>query len=331
MENIINEYLEQAKVGGQQSYKNLAVFPLLSTYAVDLDYLLLDEALSDGLIEVVEVDTEGSVPDLKVINKSPLTVLILDGEELVGAKQNRIVNTTILVPGNMTIIIPVSCVEQGRWHYDAPQFRSEKRVMAAAMRAKKAGKVSLCLRENLGFRADQGEIWDGIAEMAQRRDAMSPSMAMSEIYKKDRASIQEYTKHFSLINGQVGAAFMINGKVAGLDTFGKAESFSKIFEKLVGSYALDALDWFDPKKEHKPLKSPVTEFMKAARSVSLDEHKGVGAGTDYRLESEKITGFALAMDEKILQLSVFARQDGEGRNQGTSRLARFTQRRRNLG
>ena len=327
MENIINEYLEQAEVGHEQAYKNLAVFPLLSAYALDLDYLLLDEALAEGLIDVVEVDTQGSVPDLRVINKSPRMVLILDGEELVGAKQNRIVNTTVLVPGNTTIIIPVSCVEQGRWHYDAPQFRSEKRVMAAAMRAKKAGKVSLSLREDLGFRADQGEIWDGIAEMAERRAAISPSMAMSEIYKKDKTPIQEYAKHFTVIDGQLGAVFMINGKVVGLDTFGKAESFSKIFEKLVGSYALDALDWFDPKKEHKPLRSGITEFIEAARSASAEKHKGVGAGTDYRLESEKITGFALVMDEKVLQMSVFARQDGEGRNQDTSRLARFTQRR----
>jgi ARG and Rhodanese-Phosphatase-superfamily-associated Protein domain len=35
-------------------------------------------------------------------------VLILDGEELVGAKQNRIVNVTILVVTQSEIVIPVS-------------------------------------------------------------------------------------------------------------------------------------------------------------------------------------------------------------------------------
>ena len=55
MEKIIGDFLDQLKVGRKQSHKNLALYPLLSTYAVGLDYLLLDEALSDNLIEVVEL------------------------------------------------------------------------------------------------------------------------------------------------------------------------------------------------------------------------------------------------------------------------------------
>jgi hypothetical protein len=327
MQNVINEYLGQAKVGRKQSYKNLAIYPLLSTYSIALDYILLDEALNEALIDVVEVDEAGDVPNLKVINKSERMVLILDGEELVGAKQNRIVNTTIMIPGKATVVIPVSCVEQGRWHYDAAQFRSEERVMAPVMRAKKAGKVSLSLRENLGFQSDQGEIWDGIVQIAQRRGAVSRSMALSEVYEKDRSSIDEYVKHFRLIDGQLGALFMINGEVVGLDTFGKADSFSKIFKKLVESYTLDAIDWFDSKKEHKALRSEVSKFLKASQRSPVEIHEGVGLGTDCRIESDKVTGFALAMDEQILHLSVFSRKNGQMVKGGNSRMASFAQRR----
>jgi hypothetical protein len=146
MKDIIKNYLEQAKIGRKQTYKNLTIFPLLSTYFLDLDYLLLDEALVGGLIEVVEVDQEGSVPELKVINKSPRMVLILDGEELVGAKQNRIVNTSILIQGNYTIVIPVSCVEQGRWSYDSPRFFSQERMMSSGLRAMKSEQVNYSVR-----------------------------------------------------------------------------------------------------------------------------------------------------------------------------------------
>ena len=124
MQEIIKGYLEQAKIGRKQSYKNLAIFPLLSTYSLDLEYLLPDEALTEELIEVVEVDKSGSVPELKVINRSPQMILILDGEELVGAKQNRIINTTISVQGNSTTVIPVSCERHGCHAYTVDRYVS---------------------------------------------------------------------------------------------------------------------------------------------------------------------------------------------------------------
>ena len=114
MIKAVGEYLDTLKVGRKQTYKNLTIFPLLSTYRIAVDYLTLDEALGASLLEVTEVDTEGSVPELRVENKYAGMVLIMDGEELVGAKQNRIVNTTILIPPKSTTVIPVSCVEQGR-------------------------------------------------------------------------------------------------------------------------------------------------------------------------------------------------------------------------
>ena len=123
MTDLIKNYLEKIKIGKGQSYKNLTLYPLLSDEVIPFDYLTLDEALSQNLIEVVEVNQHGSVPELRVINKSDKMVLILDGEELVGAKQNRIINTTILIPANETVKIPVSCVEAGRWSYDTQFFR----------------------------------------------------------------------------------------------------------------------------------------------------------------------------------------------------------------
>ena len=179
------------------------------------------------------------------------------------------------------------------------------------------------------YRSDQGAIWDEISEKAERRGARSPSMAMAEIYEKDRPSLQEYAGHFRLIDSQVGAIFMINGKVVGMDSFGKPDSFSKIFKKLVESYALDAIDWFDPEKEHKSLKSEVTKFMKISQSSQMGTRPSVGLGTDGRMESKKIIGSALVVDNKILHLSIFSRSDGQNQNINRSKMERYTQRRIN--
>jgi len=329
MEDIIQGYLKQAKIGRKQSYKNLTIFPLLSTYFLDLEYLLLDEALSEEVIEVVELGDEGTVPELKVINKSPHMALILDGEELVGAKQNRIINTTILIKGKSTTVIPVSCVEQGRWSYDSPRFHSEHRMMSSGLRAMKSEQVHTSLKVSDEYVSDQSAIWNEISDKASRRGAESPSMAMAEIYEKDRPSIEEYVSHFRLIDSQVGAIFMINGKVVGLDSFGKPDSFSKVFKKLVESYALDAIDWFDPEKEHKALKGEVTKFMKSSHAAKIDSHESVGLGRDLRVESKKITGFALEIDDQLLHLCIFARENSRDRHESNSRIERFSRRRRN--
>jgi len=329
MDTVIKDYLEQLKVGRKQSYKNLALYSLLSAYSTGLEYLLLDEALSENLIEVVELDSEGSVPELKVVNKSPKLILILDGEELVGAKQNRIVNTTILIQQNTTIVIPVSCVEHGRWSYDSPQFHSQKRMMSSNLRAMKTEQVNYSVRASGEFRADQGAIWDSIAEKADRMAAPSPTGAMAAIYDKERPSIREYVNYFSLIDSQVGAIFMINGKVVGLDAFGKPGTFSKVFKKLLESYALDAIDWYDPDKAHKALKSKVTRFQKSALSANAETRPSVGLGTDFRLESRKLTGFALGLNDQLLHISIFARADGQNHKKQATKMERYTRRRRN--
>ena len=328
MQTVIQNYLNEAKIGRKQSHRNLAIYPLLSSYTVWLEYITLDEALSRGLIEVSERDEGGSVPELKVINKSPCLILILDGEELVGAKQNRIVNTTILIQGKSTTVIPVSCVEQGRWAYDSPVFSSEERLMAAQLRARKSEQVHRSIRRSDGFRTDQSAIWEEISNKAVRMEADSPTMAMAEIYKKKRSLLADYVEHFRLVDMQVGAVFMINGKVVGLDTFGSAETFGKVFRKLTESYALDAIDWSGKESFGKTLKSKVTKFLWAASNATAESHRSVGLGTDIRLESRTLTGFALAHEEKILHLSVFARSNGSSEGRYSSRMQRFSSRRR---
>ena len=331
MEKTIARYLEVTEIGPGQAYKNLAVYPLLSAAASTLDYLTLDEALPAGLVEITEIDPGGSVPELKLLNKSARRVLILDGEELVGAKQNRIVNTTILVEAEAVTILPVSCVEAGRWSYRTERFGHEERLMSARMRAMKSGQVHESVRASRQYRSDQGAIWHEIEEHARRRGAESPSMAMSEIYEKERPGLDEYVSRFQPLDGQVGALFAINGKVVGLDSFDKPETLSRVFRKLVTSYALDAIDWLKPEEEHPAKEAGAAEFLRQVPACSAEAYPSVALGTDWRLASDKATGFALLVDEQVVHLSVFARQNG-GRGAGAHPgMRRFSSRRRTRG
>ena len=328
MQNLIKQYIDGINIGSAQSYRNLTVFPLVSEYALDLDYLTLDEALDQDAVDVVELDHFGSVPELKVVNKSDTMILILDGEELVGAKQNRIVNTTILIAGKDTVVIPVSCVEQGRWSYDSHKFSSQKRVMPPRMRAGKSEQVKFSLDMSGKFTADQGAIWNDISARALRMDAESPSSAMAEIYKKKDHNIKDYAGHFSLTDSQIGAVFAINGQVVGMDCFGKAATFEKVFEKLVESYALDAIDTPEPKKGAKVEKDGAEKFVHSPTTCTVEPHPSVGLGTDCRLESKPITGFALAHNDRIMHLSAFSRKGIDNKEKSFTRMIRSSHRRR---
>jgi hypothetical protein len=114
--STIAESLYRVVVGNPIQFLNLSLFPLLAEGPAKPGYRLLDEALADGSARITEVSDAGHVPELRFVNQGDLPVLLLDGEELIGAKQNRILNLSILAPAHQTIVIPVSCVEVGRWH-----------------------------------------------------------------------------------------------------------------------------------------------------------------------------------------------------------------------
>src|SRR6476619_1815106 len=116
--------LSAIRVGSPVAHEALTVFPLFEDAGKSINYLLAERALAQGTVTVEELTESGSVPTLVVDNQSDSLVLFLEGQELRGAKQNRVLNTSVLVAARTKINIPVSCVEQGRWRYSSRHFGS---------------------------------------------------------------------------------------------------------------------------------------------------------------------------------------------------------------
>ena len=198
---------------------------------------------------ITEVNEGGSVPELKVTNRSDHKILLLDGE-IAGAKQDRLFNVTILVAPNSETVIPVSCVEQGRWSYRSAHFGSESRVMSAGLKKRKSETVAASLREGRQFRSDQGVVWDEIENKYARMDAdRSATMAMADLYESHKDLSSEYMTAFHPVSQQIGMIVFIDGEVAGMEMLGKIDTFSKTHSKLVNSYVMDALEATRPKEK----------------------------------------------------------------------------------
>ncbi|MEW6079086.1 MAG: DUF6569 family protein [Thermodesulfobacteriota bacterium] len=326
MEKTIAAFLDDMNVGPAQAWKNLTLFPLLSDRTSGLDYLLLDEALEKQCVTISEISEGGSVPELIVDNRGGHMLLMLDGEELVGARQNRVINTTILVAAGTAVTIPVSCCEQGRWSYNSPHFSSENRVMSPRMRAFKSDQVRSSLKSGLKFQSDQSAIWEDIAERADRRGARSHSMAMAAIYEKEKTRLEDFRRQFHALDNQVGAILAINGAIVGADMFSRPETFAMVFGKLIDSYALDAIDWLDTEQAPTAGGPDPAAFIAAVKSASAESHPSVALGRDIRFESDRVNGFALIHEDTLLHLSSFARFKEAGRIRN-GRMQRFSSRR----
>jgi len=142
-------------VGEPICWEGLAVFPLFAQAGGRLEYRLSDEAMAEGTVSVEEISEAGSVPNLLVENKGSTRVLFLEGEELIGAKQNRILNTTVLVAAGSKTRIPVSCVERGRWGYRSPKFGSGGTHSPSRLRRILKGSVTAALSAGRGHTSDQ--------------------------------------------------------------------------------------------------------------------------------------------------------------------------------
>ena len=160
MNPIIINYLLKVEFGELQTFNNMAVIPLFTSVNDSLKYLTLKEALEGGLLAITEISKTGSVPELRVVNKAEIPVLLLDGEELAGAKQNRVLNTTILLKEQSETVIPVSCTEQGRWSYASAEFFESGNIMSHNLRLKKAASVKRSLEASRSYRGDQGAVWE---------------------------------------------------------------------------------------------------------------------------------------------------------------------------
>src|SRR5512136_2770294 len=128
MKTTIENAISGIRVGTAKSFRNLTIIPLFNGGGKKAGYLTLDEALAQKCARITEVSEGGRVPELRFVNESDRSVFVLDGEELTGAKQNRVVNLSILAPAGKTLIIPVSCVEAGRWRHTSREFSTSPRA-----------------------------------------------------------------------------------------------------------------------------------------------------------------------------------------------------------
>jgi hypothetical protein len=307
-------FIETLKVGDGMGHLNLTLVPLRGEGHGHLDYTLAADAIAAGVLTVTEVSEGGSVPHLAVANEATKMVLFLDGEELVGAKQNRILNTSVLVAPKSRTRIPVSCVEQGRWRYVSPDFQTGA-YSPSKLRARKSRDVTRSLRESGQPMSDQGAVWEEVAANQASLGSHSPTMAMHDAIEQRRESLDGYLKTLPYPQAARGVWVSINGGFAAIDLFDRPETLERVWPRLMTGYALDALAALN-RKDPPLAPRGALHVLGRVGQVPCQPCPSAGVGEDWRFEAEDLVGQALVADGVCVHLSAFPNGAGEGREGG---------------
>jgi len=287
------------QLGEPVVHRGIVIAPLFPRRQPCADYILLEEAIPLGFC-VTEVDAAGSAPELLAHSPLDSNVLLYDGEELVGAKQNRILNVTVLVPARSETRVPVSCVEEGRWSARSAAFAAAKHTAYPALRRRKAELLSA---DPLAHGLAQRDVWEEVSTKAARLHADAPTHAQADIFQARDADLGALRRAFPLAAGQSGAILALGSDALALDYVSRPQAFQSLYPKLLDGYLLDAIERLEGKAADR---RALDSFVKLIETAPRSRRASVGLGDDVRLRTGGVVGSGLEVDGELVQLSAFS-------------------------
>ena len=283
-----------------QKYENVEAIPIKSDFFGKKDFITLKKGYEMNLVEIKELE-HSTVNTVSCKNDSVTPLILIDGDEITGAMQNRIINDTLLIPAQSTLNIPVSCTEHGRWHTrgEGEASRTFKPSLYSANHSKKKKKSRASYEE----RDYQGEVWDSISEFESRSNFKSMTSALNDSYENLKDKQNDYLKKFNIEDGQNGVIFIVNGELKGLELFYNHSIYKQYHEKLCRSYIIEAI------VEKKSVENiDRLELMKLLEKISDSEFKSkksIGLGDNLKFSNDFGSGSGLVWEDELIHMTFF--------------------------
>jgi len=292
------------RVGDPVGHGRVRVFPLFrDRQAGGQDYVLADQAMRDGSVDVTEVSDAGSVPELQVENRLDRDVLFLEGEELHGAKQHRVLNTSVLVGAGKTARLPVSCVEAGRWHHESKRFGHRGLHSHPKLRhhLKKGSADSI---KRIGrHESDQHAIWEEIRSTHDQLHTPSTTGSLHDSHAAQAQRIEDIRKDLAHVEGAHGMAVAVGGRLTCMDLFDRPETMRKVWRRILSGPVLQSLA-SGTEEDPEPEKDLVGDLLAELRGSEWEEAKPACDGREYRCRvSEQVEASSLNVEEDLVHCS----------------------------
>ena len=227
-------FYNQLSVDEPVVFGNLAIYPVSLPGGGERmgELLTLDEAMKTGDFVIREIEEGPQVNSLQVVNDTGKPVVLLAGEMIRGAKQDRIISYDVVVPPGGKAYVDAFCVEAGRWTETNDRFAYADEIAPAAVRNTAQGKQN------------QNDVWNAVSKVNEERGVASESDALTASYNDPayQAKVKEYKDAFADIakdKDVVGVVVVTGGAVKAGDIFGSHDLFAKVWPRLLTSYAMD--------------------------------------------------------------------------------------------
>lgn len=292
--------LKHLSLAKRQNYENLTVVPILSDTNTPFDVLDLKEGLKMGLVKIEECDNS-NIEQVKLKNNSISPLILLDGEEIAGSLQNRIISQTMIIAPKSEIKIPVNCSEKGRNTYKSEFHYSNYMANSNTRRKKVYNKNKL--RQNV--------VWSSIDDLEKDKNTCSKTNALRDSYEKNKYDIDSYLKHFKMENNQIGVICIVENKV-GIEIFNNHSLYEKYDEMLLRSYIIDSSSSEKINISDKELEN----ILASINEDSFIKKEAVGLGKYYKISNSYGNGHILIYENNMVHASFFKKIEEPAVNNG---------------
>ncbi len=292
----------EVELGDAVAIGGLSIFPLTGAQGTGADYLCGPEAFETGMIQVSELDPP-EVPSLAIFNLALLPILLVEGEMLVGGDQNRTMNVTVLCPPQARTVVPVSCVEAGRWGKRRTVSASSKHA-PGSLRAAKTAKLQKRSADLSSRRSDQRRVWEEVARQSTTHDVFSETSALDDVQEEIEERIAPELEKIRTVPGQIGVICTIGEQVVGLDLFDKPATLERYVRSIVAGHALDATS---QRSNADPMRA-IEHFLAQIDGTARDMGRGVGLGEEVLLRGA-VAGIGLVYERSLVHFAAFPTPD----------------------
>jgi len=269
----------------------------------ELEVDLLDDGVVAGRTLLREVSEVGEVNRILVRHDGERMLLLVDGEQILGAKQNRVVNASFLVPSGQEVAVPVSCVERGRWEYASRTFAPSETTLTGIARSRMVSRVTQSVIAGQGYDAGQGAVWRDVDEYLDRSRVVSRTSALEDALVTRRGGNEQSLGMLRPLPGQVGVAMVREGALLLLDAFGSADLYARAHRKVLRGMLADT------RTDGEAAPGAIETVQKTLEELTrIEAHRAAapGCGETLRAKSESFSASALVHDDAVYHLVVAA-------------------------